>query len=122
MHLVDSSVIVAFFRTSEENHNEAAKLLSSLEAFSVNDYILSEVATVLRIKESLPILRKAVDLLRSTEGISLLRLTDKELHQAIDFFLSSKKKLSFVDASLVVLAKSRGLKLLTFDKDLIQSL
>ena len=121
-NLVDSSVIIAFFRKKEEKHEEAKKLLSNLNSFSITDFVLAEVATVLRMKEPLNLVVRAVNLLKWNYGVEVIRLNDEEFDMATHFFLRSKKKISFVDATLAVLSKSKKLNLLTFDEDLLKCL
>lgn len=118
MYLVDSNLIIAFFRSSEDNHEKARFFISALEQFVVTDYILLEVATVLSLKEGVKVARKAIELLKYTKEIFLFRLTDEELEKTTQFFMRQKHKISFVDASLIVLAENRGLELATFDKTL----
>lgn len=118
MHLLDSSVIIAFFRKRELDHKKARDILSSLDGFAVSDYVISEVATVLRIKEGVQIAGNAIGLLKWNTNVEVARLSEEEFEETIHSFLNEKKTISFTDASLIILAKKRGLKLVTFDEDL----
>ncbi len=121
MYLLDSNIIISFFRSSEETHGLVKEFMNTLDAFAVHDYVLLEIATVLQLKEGKKIANKAVGLLTMTKNVLLLRLTDEELEETVHFFAKQSKKLSFADASLIVLAHNRGFKLATMDKNLIKA-
>lgn len=122
MYLVDASTLVAAFRLSEKSHEESLALLSTLRlsGFSITEHVLSEVATVLKFKEGKDIAKRATELLMLNDSIELLKLTTRELERTISFFLD-QKKLSFVDASLVVMARERGYALVTQDKAMLEA-
>lgn len=86
--------------------------------FTVSDYVVSEVATVLRANEGVQIATRAVSPLSWNSKVEVLRLTEEEFEATTHFFLREKKPISFVDASLVILATKRRCKLVTFDTDL----
>lgn len=119
MYLVDSSTIVSFFRKGEAAYDESQILLKSLEKFFITDYILAEVLTVLRLRESQSVVKRCLELLELNEGVGRLRLTHAEFDLTLDYFLENKG-ISFVDASLVVMAHERGLALITQDKQLLK--
>lgn len=121
LFLVDSSVLIASFRESEHDHKKAVQFLKTLEKFIITDYVLLEVATVLQIRESLSIATKAITLLTQNAHVTVSRLTDEELVETTAFFLTQKQKISFVDASLIVVAKNRQLTLATLDKNLAKA-
>ncbi len=118
MNLLDSSVIISLFRKEETNHRKACEIFANLQGFIISDYVLSEVATVLRLREGLRIATKAVTLLKWNTDVEIIRLTDGELEMTTHLFLREKTQLSFVDASLLILAKKRKLRLVSFDIDL----
>lgn len=121
-YLVDSNVIIAFFRKEEEDYGSAEQLLSEMKGFVVSDYVLSEVVTILRLKEGVKIAAKAASLLKWNQNVDIIQVNNFELEETLHCFLRSKKNISFVDASLIVLSKKRNLKLVTFDKDLLKSI
>lgn len=122
MFVLDSNVIIAFFREQEERHQEAVDFMSGLEHFAITDHVLSEVATVLMHKEGIAVAREVLEFLVQTEGIELYQLNDTELDETLWRFAHQKKpRCSFVDMSLIVFAKERGFRLATFDKHLSQS-
>jgi len=117
--LLDSNVIIAYFRTNESLHEIATKFIEGRENFLVSDYVISEVMTVLQLRESREIMKKAVEVLTQNKHVSILRLTWEELAQTVNFMQESSKEISFIDCSLLILARSRGLIVGTFDQDMI---
>lgn len=117
MYLVDSCTIISLFRPEESAHAETCKLFDGLKAFSITESVLGEVVTTLKFKEGLESARRAFQLLMENEAVEILRFHFHEIESASDLFLKHKR-LSFVDASLIVLAKSRGLALISQDNAL----
>lgn len=118
MHLLDSSILIAFFRENELQHAHCRQLLASFQNFAVSEYVLLEVATVLKLKEGMAVSKKAVDLLYRNSDVTLVKLNDGELEATVEFFSKEPSRISFVDASLLILSKRRKLQLLTLDKQL----
>lgn len=118
MNVVDSSVFISYFRKEEENHKKAVTLIEQLEKIILMDFILLEVSTVLLMKESKEVARKAVDFLTNNHDIDFVRLTDEELMTTIHQFKSQKGNFSLVDISILVLKNSRKWNVYTFDKKL----
>lgn len=120
-YLIDSCVLIAFFRTSEKNHAKARAFIHRLKNFYITDYVLLEVATVLQIKEGLSIAHKAITLITNNESVRVLRMTDYELVETTAFFLTQKEQISFIDASLIIVAKKNHFLLATLDKKLTKA-
>lgn len=118
MYLVDTNIIVSFFRENEDRYEDARKFLNTLETFVITDFILSEVATILIQKTDKGTMKKAMEFLQDNKNVFLIRSTKEELGETIELFLKQKRKISFVDISLMVLAKNHNLHLATFDSDL----
>lgn len=122
MDIIDSSIIVAFYRQHERQHQEAVNFIGSFSAITITEYILLEVATVLLLREDKTIAKQAVNLLTTSADIILLRLTESEFKETIDLFQNQKGTLSFADMSLVVLKNMRKATIHTFDKALKRAL
>lgn len=118
MKILDSSVIVAFFRNNELDHHKAAQLFKGDEDYVVLDYVLAEVATVLKKREGLEIAKSALSLLISVDGIKIHETQPELFWSAVDFFSKNKNKLSFTDTLLLVLSRENRISLVTFDKQL----
>ncbi|MFA6024067.1 MAG: PIN domain-containing protein [Candidatus Gracilibacteria bacterium] len=113
-------MIIAYFRPAEDHHESACKFIDPLESFAIHDYVLSEVATVLQLREGHAVAKQAIDFLQSTEGLKFLRLSQEELEMTLDLFLKQNEKISFIDASLLILSRERDLTLVTLDQDLVK--
>ena len=121
LYLIDSCVIIAYFRKDERDHAKAVKWIEELEEFVISDYILAEVATTLRNKEGLDVAEKALRYLVFNENIKVMRITEEELGETIAFFMQNGEKISFIDASLLVMSKARRVTTVSFDKDLVRA-
>jgi len=120
MNLVDSNVFIAYFRLNEKWHQKAKELLLSLDEIIINDYVLSEIYTVLMIRESYQIALKALKWITKNPKIKIEKLTSQEIKQVVFFIEENFTKLSFVDISLLIMSKKRNYKLISFDQDLIR--
>jgi len=118
MTLADSNVFIAYFRLNEAIHKKARKLISSLDEIIINDYVLSEIYTVLMLRESYDIAHQALMWITRNPKIRIERLTNKEIKSIVSFIEKNTTKLSFVDISLLVMSKNRNYQLLSFDRDL----
>jgi len=119
--LVDSSVLVSFFVEEDSNHESALKYLDPLEEFAITDYILLEVTTVLKNKVGLDAAKKAVEFLTENKNIHFLSLTNEELGGTLKCFFEQKHSISFVDASLLVMVKQRGMQIATLDQNMVKA-
>lgn len=120
-YLIDSCVLIAFFRKSEKNHAKARAFIKNLKKFYITDYVLLEVATVLQIKEGFSVAHQAITLITNNESVHVLRMTDRELVETTAFFLTQKQQISFTDASLAIIAKKNHFLLATLDKKLTKA-
>lgn len=118
MKILDSSIIVAFFRDNEESHVKAVNLIQSSEDFVVLDYVLAEVATVLKLREGLQLAELALGYLKSTDGIKIHETEPELFWSTVSFFSRNKNKLSFTDTLLLLLSREYRIPLVTFDKEL----
>lgn len=122
MLVLDSCIWIAFWNTTDSQHEKAVDLFSSNdEEVLLPEYILVEVLNVLLLKAN----KKAADLwlkkILNSEWVRILPSTPNLLKENLDYFLKNKhSKLSFIDQSLVIL--SRKYQVLTFDKELAKNL
>ena len=119
--LVDTSVLVAYFRKEEKDHENSQAFLESLDRFSITDYILLEFMTVLQIREGRSAMKTAMEFLKGNKDVDILRLTQVELSETIHFMQNCSKEISFADASSLVIAKSRDFKVATLDKEMVKA-
>lgn len=118
MKILDSSVIVACFRTREDLHDKAVEIFLSDDGFILFDYVLSEVLTILKQKEGLDTVKKCSDFLMNAENIEMQFIDSEIFSKAMKFFTIQKNNLSFVDTLLLIFSKFENYSLVTFDKEL----
>lgn len=118
MKLLDSSVIVAFFRIGDSCHKKAVEIFFEKDDFLLTDHVISEVLTVLKLKEDFEVVQKCVDFLTSVQGIRIHETQPELFWSAMDFFQKTKNRLSFTDTLLLLLSRENRIPLVTFDKEL----
>jgi predicted nucleic acid-binding protein len=118
--VVDSSVFVAFYHQGEHNHQTALEILASLKdkALIVHPYVIQETATVLTYKLGRD---AAVKFLSDIEAAANVYIPFVDMAGEIHGFIAEKKKISFTDSALLVLAKKQKAQLLTFDRQMLAS-
>ena len=118
MYLLDSCVVIAYFRKEEMDHKEAMTIIDQIDRFVITDYILVEVVNILMMKEGIKVAQMVLKYLTSNKSIEIFRLDDDELDTVITDYQKLNKKISFADLSLKIIAQKRKLELVTFDKQL----
>ncbi len=118
MVLLDSSVIIAYFREIELDHKRAEKIFDEHEELIIPDVVMSEVLTILKMKEGLEKAGLAAEFLINGEGIEMIYTDDEIFDASLGDFISQKNKLSFVDTLLLRQSNQQRIPLVTFDKEL----
>lgn len=114
--LVDSSVWVALYLEKDPNHQQAARVVSTLTTPLYLPYaVLEETATVLTYKHSKEQANRFVSFVVDADHIIYL---DPSAEADIATFLAVQSRISFTDAVLLGLSKQLGVELVTFDKQL----
>jgi predicted nucleic acid-binding protein len=121
MIILDSSIIIAAFRRNEIHHQDAINIMKQNEDIMILDYVITEVATVLKMREGETIANKCLDFLVNNQNIEICFLNNDEFSKTVNYFLNHKNKLSFIDTALFVFSKSKKIALATFDKELGKS-
>ena len=119
MIILDTSFIVSYFNTRDQNHPKAVKLMKEIhEPLCLTDYIFGEVVTVSLIR------LKSLDRAAKIGGMLLksLKIIDVEktiFDRAWNLFCKQKATiLSFTDCTTVsVMQESDIKKIATFDGD-----
>ena len=122
--ILDSSFLISFYLTEDENHSKALTLAekSSSETMLLSDVVLSETLTVLNYKKGLEFSKEAYEELMSNKYIKFFRFTELEHEEILDLFFKQKFKLSFADSSVVYLAKKSNSKVLGFVRNIDKEL
>jgi len=115
MLLLDSNIFIAYFRQEEEKHAEAQQIIHQAPQIIINDYVLSEIYTVLMLRESYEIAKKVLSWIASNPKIVIQRLTNEEIQSTVAFIQKQKTLLSFVDITLIIMSRERNYELATFD-------
>ena len=115
MVLLDSNVWVALFNEGDSFHEQAVRIFEQIEDEEIIlPYVIAaETATVLTYKLSKKAANFFLETAINNQGIQII---NNDFPREAIFFLGFKEKMSFQDFSLVFLAKQKGYKLLTFDK------
>ena len=117
--IFDSNIWIAFFAESDPTHKQAVKIINNLtddEELFITELIISEIATVLKIRYSQDAMRIFLDHVYNSANIRIISLSEY-FHQTIDLAKElNDKKLSFTDMTLLFLSEKYQIE--TFDKNL----
>lgn len=119
MIILDTSFIVSYFNTRDQNHTKAVKLMKEIhEPLCLTDYIFGEVVTVslIRLKNIERASKIGEILLKSLE---IIDVDKSSFDKAWNLFCKQKDTiLSFTDCTTVsVMQESDIKKIATFDED-----
>lgn len=118
MVILDSSVIIAYFRENEIDHTRAEKIFDKYKTLFIPNFVLSEVLTILKMKEGFEAAANAIEFLINSDDIEIIYIDEDMFDASIGYFVSNKNSLSFVDTLLLKLANSEKVPFLTFDREL----
>lgn len=122
MIVVDSSVWVALFNVKDKHHQRAKKELSgaisSDERIVVSDFVVLEVTTVLLKRVGRATSARFLDFVFKDRHASLAFTGNGIFYSVVKAFPRIGGELSFVDMSLILLAKGLRARLMTYDKEL----
>lgn len=114
--LIDSSVWVALFLDFDTQHGRAVRLFARVrEPIYVPYCVIAEVTTVLAYKHS----KEQADLfLQYIESAHDIVIFDDNADDEICFYETLVQRISFTDGALLLLARQRKARLITFDTQL----
>src|SRR3989344_130959 len=117
--ILDSSVWVAFLHKEDSQHPKARKMLEGItEPIIVPEYILIEVATILKRKKKDMEAKRFVQTVFNDGGTFLL--SEMLAYETAELFWMRRDTLSFIDTALLIL--SRRYRVITFDAQLARAL
>ncbi len=127
MIILDSSFLVAFYNTNDQNHVKAVGLMKEIIAGKfgvvvISDYIFDEVVTVALIK--LKSLKEATRIGNSLLSAVMVLTIDKSLFDSTwnRFKTQRSTHLSFTDCSILEMASKNDIDYIaTFDKEFKKS-
>jgi len=119
MIILDTSFIISYFNTRDQNHPKAAKSMKKIhEHLCITDYIFDEVVTVsLNRLKSLDRASKIGEML--LKSLKIIDVEKTSFDNAWSLFCKQKKTvLSFTDCTTVSVMQENGIsKIATFDED-----
>jgi predicted nucleic acid-binding protein len=123
MIILDTSFIVAFYNTRDENHEKAVKLMEDITKgkygnLYITDYIFDESVTVIFIRlKSLSKTIKIGEVVR--KSVEMLEVERRVFEDAWKLFKTQRKTVfSFTDCTTLSIMRKRNIKnIATFDKD-----
>lgn len=120
--IFDSNVWIGYFNVNDTTHKRAVAAFEKYDGQTIilTEYILLELATVLKQQIGPVATNRIISVLLQTDTIEVLEST-AYFQETLQQFLTTKEKhLSFVDTSLVTLAND--FIIITFDKKLAAAL
>ena len=120
--IFDSNVWIGYFNVNDTTHKRAVAAFEkhSKDTVILTEYILLELATVLKQQIGPVVTNKIITALLQTDTIQVLE-SPAYFQATLQQFLTTKEKhLSFVDTSLLTLADD--FTIVTFDKKLAAAL
>lgn len=119
---IDSNVFIALFIKDDSLHEKASDKWSKLREEEVylftSDLVISEVLTVLRLKDGK---ETAIDFgriaLEESEILNIIPVTQELMNDSYSVFKEVENKdFSFVDASIVAISRKLDMEVVTFDE------
>ncbi len=117
----DTSFLIAFFLPEDELHDMAISKLKVLKLgdnIIISRSVLEETFTVLTYKRGVKYALNILELLEKNKNFLLLNSDENEWVAVINLAKNLKKKLSFVDYSVINLVLRTNEDLLCFDDEL----
>lgn len=112
--IFDSNIWISFLYSDDSNFEKAKETLNNPKPFVLTEYIVLEVATVLKQKAGEQI---AKQFLANVINNKIEVLNSAEYYnETTEYFMTNSNSLSFVDTSLVIL--SDKYEIISFDKEL----
>ncbi|MBI4177498.1 MAG: type II toxin-antitoxin system VapC family toxin [Candidatus Aenigmarchaeota archaeon] len=123
MILLDTSFVVAYYNTEDNNHNKAAVIMKGLIAgeygdIFITDYIFDEIATIAFVR--LKNLNKTIEIGEAVNNLAKIDYIGKDIFEDTWNLFKGQKatRFSFTDCSTLSMMKKRGIKnIATFDED-----
>src|SRR3989344_2963789 len=109
--IVDSSVVIAFYRDGDSQHEKALKAMADLSGRTllVHPYVIQETVTALSRKHGFDLAKRFLTDVMSGNNTIIVPVY---INGDIDAFLSAERRMAFTDIALITLAKQTGAELL----------
>ena len=124
MILVDSSFLIAFFHKKDSQHEKAIQDMKNYdeqkEDFLISEHVLGETATVLLYYNGLNATKQFLDF--AQEKCTIPEWDSGDLHSALLIFKNQKNELSYIDTSVVYLARFLKLPVACYDSKILKEI
>ncbi|MBI5158912.1 PIN domain-containing protein [Candidatus Micrarchaeota archaeon] len=124
MRVMDSSLLIAFFHEHDALHARAVedmkKFESQKETFIINEHVLGETITVLLYRSGLDKANKFIHY--ALENYQLQTSDTKDFGHILKTFQNQKHQISYIDATIVYLAKLFKCPVATYDENILKEL
>ena len=124
MIIADSSFLVAFFDETDNQHKKAVEDMKRIEGenidIMVNEHVLGETATVLLYHNGIEAAK--IFLLYAKENFEIDTIDGEYRYATIEIFINQNKKLSYIDASVVHLARFLQLPIACYDENILKEI
>lgn len=124
MIVLDSSFLIAYHNTRDAHHEAAASLMTRFFDSEwghglLLEYVVLEVATVLMVRRGPRVASEVVDVVLGARELEFVPCSELFLDAVDTFRRQTDTRLSFVDATIVNVARARtGGLVATFDREL----
>ncbi len=122
MIVLDTSFLVALFNDEDSFHSKALSDFVEVEneIQLISDYIALETATVLRNKKGLSAAVSFLNGIQATKKIEIHHFDTSEFQLISKIFKEQVEQISFIDASVIYLAKQTNSTVATYDKGILK--
>lgn len=123
MVILDSSFLIAHHNLRDVHHEAAAAAMAELVAGRwgralLLEYVVLEVVTVLLARRGLETASRVASILLQAREVDFVACSDFFAETMESFQRQKRSSLSFTDAAIVTVARSRGVRwIATFDRD-----
>lgn len=124
MIILDSSFLIAFFKEDDSQHGQAVqdmkKYDENKEQMLITEHIMGETATVLLYYNGLDAAIEFLDFAR--DKCIIRNWNNEDFDSTLRHFKEQKHELSYIDASIVYLARLLRLPVACYDKDILDEI
>ncbi|MBI2079501.1 type II toxin-antitoxin system VapC family toxin [Candidatus Micrarchaeota archaeon] len=124
MIIVDSSFLIAFFHDQDSQHEKALSDMRGYdeqkEDFLITEHVLGEAATVLLYYKGLPSAETFLDF--TEQKCKIKNLSNDDFQATLHTFKNQKNEISYIDASVVYLAKFLQLPVACYDENILKEI
>lgn len=116
----DSNIWIALFNEDDSLHEQARQLFLEHERIHVPEYVILETTSVLQLRASKEKADDFARMVRETEDIEIIHISEAFFDEVLDVFCEQQKKLAFVDCALLLLSQNHEVH--TFDRGLVSAI